>query len=175
MLDEAGCSPGCGACDGAGRLALARREAVYVYTPDGRGPCFAMEGRCFESGYIHFRHPRRGCPLVHAPPLSLPAGQSTCSSAHHALAKGTCAFIPVVDAKTPVLYRVNKCEGAFCKGKGGGAAGRPARRHNASRAGGSPPAVPTTKPCRQALCIYSRGQRKKNALLYCEHYCDGSV
>eukprot|EP01116_Phalansterium_solitarium_P000785 TRINITY_DN10648_c0_g1_i1.p1 TRINITY_DN10648_c0_g1~~TRINITY_DN10648_c0_g1_i1.p1 ORF type:complete len:1021 (-),score=472.43 TRINITY_DN10648_c0_g1_i1:124-3186(-) len=37
-------SPAAAVGSGGGELAVARPEAVYFYTPDGRGPCFAFEG-----------------------------------------------------------------------------------------------------------------------------------
>ena len=39
-----GAERGATALDVSGQLVVARPEAVYFYTPDGRGPCFVFEG-----------------------------------------------------------------------------------------------------------------------------------
>ena len=39
-----GAERGATALDADGQLVVARPEAVYFYTPDGRGPCFVFEG-----------------------------------------------------------------------------------------------------------------------------------
>ncbi len=39
-----GAERGATALDAEGQLVVARPEAVYFYTPDGRGPCFVFEG-----------------------------------------------------------------------------------------------------------------------------------
>ena len=39
-----GAERGAMALDSDGQLVVARPEAVYFYTPDGRGPCFVFEG-----------------------------------------------------------------------------------------------------------------------------------
>ena len=39
-----GAERGATALDSDGQLVVARPEAVYFYTPDGRGPCFVFEG-----------------------------------------------------------------------------------------------------------------------------------
>lgn len=39
-----GAERGASALDSDGQLVVARPEAVYFYTPDGRGPCFVVEG-----------------------------------------------------------------------------------------------------------------------------------
>lgn len=44
VLDEAGAAPGCSTLDSEGELVVGRPEAVYFYSPDGRGPCFVFEG-----------------------------------------------------------------------------------------------------------------------------------
>ena len=44
VLDEAGAAPGCSTLDSEGELVVGRSEAVYFYSPDGRGPCFVFEG-----------------------------------------------------------------------------------------------------------------------------------
>ena len=44
MLDEMGAERGATALDSDGQLVVARPEAVYFYTLDGRGPCFVFEG-----------------------------------------------------------------------------------------------------------------------------------
>ena len=44
VLDEAGAAPGCSTLDPEGELVVGRPEAVYFYSPDGRGPCFVFEG-----------------------------------------------------------------------------------------------------------------------------------
>lgn len=44
VLDEMGAERGATALDSDGQLVVARPEAVYFYTPDGRGPCFVFEG-----------------------------------------------------------------------------------------------------------------------------------
>lgn len=44
VLDEMGAERGATALDAAGQLVVGRPEAVYFYTPDGRGPCFVFEG-----------------------------------------------------------------------------------------------------------------------------------
>jgi hypothetical protein len=43
-LDDAGCAPGCSTLDDGNSLVVARQDAVYFYSPDGRGPCFVLEG-----------------------------------------------------------------------------------------------------------------------------------
>ncbi|KAK9842420.1 hypothetical protein WJX84_001767 [Apatococcus fuscideae] len=45
VLDEAGAAPGCSTLDSEGELVVGRPEAVYFYSPDGRGPCFVFEGQ----------------------------------------------------------------------------------------------------------------------------------
>jgi len=44
VLGEMGAERGATALDAEGQLVVARPEAVYFYTPDGRGPCFVFEG-----------------------------------------------------------------------------------------------------------------------------------
>ena len=36
--------PGCCTTGAQGDLVVGRPEAVYFYSPDGRGPCFVIEG-----------------------------------------------------------------------------------------------------------------------------------
>ncbi|RKP04643.1 hypothetical protein THASP1DRAFT_33565, partial [Thamnocephalis sphaerospora] len=44
VIDEHGCAVGCVALNaGTGDLVLGREEAIFSYTPDGRGPCYAFE------------------------------------------------------------------------------------------------------------------------------------
>ena len=43
-LDDAGCAPGCSAVDESKNLVVARPDAVYFYSTDGRGPCFVHDG-----------------------------------------------------------------------------------------------------------------------------------
>lgn len=44
VLDEMGASAGCTTVNQDDELVVARPEAVYFYSPDGRGPCFVFEG-----------------------------------------------------------------------------------------------------------------------------------
>jgi hypothetical protein len=45
VIDEHGCALGCAALnESTGDLVLGREEAIFSYTPDGRGPCYAFEG-----------------------------------------------------------------------------------------------------------------------------------
>lgn len=44
VLDEMGASAGCTTLNQDQELVVGRPEAVYFYTPDGRGPCFVLEG-----------------------------------------------------------------------------------------------------------------------------------
>lgn len=44
VLDELGAAPGCCTESPQGDLVVARPEAVYFYSPDGRGPCFVIDG-----------------------------------------------------------------------------------------------------------------------------------
>ena len=46
VLDELGAAPGCCTESAQGDLVVGRPEAVYFYSPDGRGPCFVIEGVC---------------------------------------------------------------------------------------------------------------------------------
>ncbi len=59
MLDEMGAERGATALDVAGQLVVGRPEAVYFYTPDGRGPCFVFEGvlNCIEINVAVLRVP----------------------------------------------------------------------------------------------------------------------
>jgi vacuolar protein sorting-associated protein 11 len=44
ILDENGCSANTAVLTETGELAVARAEAVFLYTDDGRGPCYAFDG-----------------------------------------------------------------------------------------------------------------------------------
>ena len=44
VLDELGGSTGCSTLSPSGDLVVGRPEAVYLYSQDGRGPCFVVEG-----------------------------------------------------------------------------------------------------------------------------------
>lgn len=45
VLDETGCGVDCAIVNPkTGYLVVGREEAIYYYTPEGRGPCFALEG-----------------------------------------------------------------------------------------------------------------------------------
>lgn len=44
VLDEMGAEAGCTTMNQEGELVVARPEAVYLYTLDGRGPCFVFDG-----------------------------------------------------------------------------------------------------------------------------------
>ncbi|KAJ1909252.1 Vacuolar protein sorting-associated protein 11 [Tieghemiomyces parasiticus] len=44
ILDEEGCALHNSYASGQAELVVARDEAIYFYTPEGRGPCFAFEG-----------------------------------------------------------------------------------------------------------------------------------
>ena len=44
LLDEMGAEKGCLAVNQDGQCIIGRQEAFYIYTPDGRGPCFVFEG-----------------------------------------------------------------------------------------------------------------------------------
>lgn len=47
LLDEMGAAKGSTTQNEAGDLVVARPEAVYFYSVDGRGPCFVFEGVYF--------------------------------------------------------------------------------------------------------------------------------
>lgn len=44
VLDDAGAAVGCSTVDDSGALVQARPDAIYFFSPDGRGPCFGSEG-----------------------------------------------------------------------------------------------------------------------------------
>ena len=44
LLDEMGADRDCTTLNPEGDLVVARPEAVYFYSVDGRGPCFVFEG-----------------------------------------------------------------------------------------------------------------------------------
>lgn len=44
VLDEMGAEAGCTAVSHEDEFVVARPEAIYLYTPDGRGPCFVFDG-----------------------------------------------------------------------------------------------------------------------------------
>ncbi|KAI7892158.1 uncharacterized protein EV154DRAFT_543373 [Mucor mucedo] len=43
ILDEQGCGLGCAVMNDAQEMVVGRDEAIYLYDPTGRGPCFAYE------------------------------------------------------------------------------------------------------------------------------------
>jgi WD40 repeat protein len=45
VLDEFGCEVGCSTMTDTGEFAMGRDEAVYFYTPEGRGACRPFEGQ----------------------------------------------------------------------------------------------------------------------------------
>lgn len=49
VLDELGAVSGCACINNKNQFVVARSEAVYLYTMDGRGPCFVFDG-----GYAKF-------------------------------------------------------------------------------------------------------------------------
>ena len=44
VLDEMGAEPGSTVMTPQGEFVVARPEAVYLYTAEGRGPCFVFSG-----------------------------------------------------------------------------------------------------------------------------------
>ncbi|KAJ1979719.1 Vacuolar protein sorting-associated protein 11 [Dimargaris cristalligena] len=44
LLDQEGCALRACYTNARGELVVAREEAIYFYSPEGRGPCFAIEG-----------------------------------------------------------------------------------------------------------------------------------
>ena len=44
VLDELGGGAGCSVLSPSGDFVVGRPEAVYLYSHDGRGPCFVVEG-----------------------------------------------------------------------------------------------------------------------------------
>ena len=57
VLDEHGAEPNCVTMTHDSELVLGREEAVYFYGIDGRGPCFAFDGKkllmeCFRGNLI---------------------------------------------------------------------------------------------------------------------------
>ncbi|XP_052743338.1 vacuolar protein sorting-associated protein 11 homolog [Bicyclus anynana] len=44
VLDAMGAAPGCSVLADGHRLTVANTNAIYCYTTDGRGPCYALEG-----------------------------------------------------------------------------------------------------------------------------------
>ena len=48
VLDELGAVSGAACLSSTNEFVVARQEAVYLYTMDGRGPCFVFDGLfCF--------------------------------------------------------------------------------------------------------------------------------
>ena len=43
-IDQQGCAPDCGLTNSDCDLLVGRPEAIYFYTPEGRGPCLAFDG-----------------------------------------------------------------------------------------------------------------------------------
>ena len=50
VLDTAGAAARCSTVDSNGYLVLARQDAIYFFSPDGRGPCFVSEGALHAPG-----------------------------------------------------------------------------------------------------------------------------
>ncbi|KAI9137953.1 hypothetical protein BKA69DRAFT_1127735 [Paraphysoderma sedebokerense] len=44
VFDHHGCNHGCATMTNKGEFLVGRNEAVYLYTSDGRGPCFILQG-----------------------------------------------------------------------------------------------------------------------------------
>ena len=49
-----GAAPGCTTLTQDQDLVVGRPEAIYFYSPDGRGPCFVLEG--MPSGFDSFKN-----------------------------------------------------------------------------------------------------------------------
>ena len=49
MLDEIGADSGSTTVNPQGELVVARPEAIYLYSTDGRGPCFVFEGESLQA------------------------------------------------------------------------------------------------------------------------------
>lgn len=57
MLDEQGCGLGCAVMNDQQEMIVGRDEAIYLYDPTGRGPCFAYDTpkstlKWFKSSYL---------------------------------------------------------------------------------------------------------------------------
>ena len=61
LLDEMGAEKDCTTLNPEGDLVVARPEAVYFYSVDGRGPCFVFEGPNLHDltpdGYVNVTFP----------------------------------------------------------------------------------------------------------------------
>lgn len=55
VLDELGAESGCTTVNLQGEFIVARPEAIYLYSTDGRGPCFVFEGKSSVKSTSEFR------------------------------------------------------------------------------------------------------------------------
>ncbi|KAJ1737486.1 Vacuolar protein sorting-associated protein 11 [Coemansia sp. Benny D160-2] len=72
VLEERGCAIGCSLVGDADELIVARDEAIYFYTADGRGPCFAFDApKVLLRRFRHYLLLATAAPSPMAPPQAL--------------------------------------------------------------------------------------------------------
>ncbi|KAJ1729391.1 Vacuolar protein sorting-associated protein 11 [Coemansia biformis] len=77
ILEERGCGIGCSLVDCEKQLVVACDEAIYLYTADGRGPCFAFDApKVLLRQFKHYLLLATAAPSSMAPVLEKPAGGS---------------------------------------------------------------------------------------------------
>ncbi|KAJ2834233.1 Vacuolar protein sorting-associated protein 11, partial [Coemansia sp. 'formosensis'] len=70
ILEERGCGIGCSLVNDEGELIVARDEAIYVYTAEGRGPCFAFDApKVMLRRFRHYLLLATAAPSVMAPTM----------------------------------------------------------------------------------------------------------
>jgi hypothetical protein len=80
VLDDIGASLNCSVVMPSGDVVLARDEAVYVYGPEGRGACYALEGT--KSSVEAF-----GSNLIIVSPPFVPSAASTSATVRNYVAR----------------------------------------------------------------------------------------
>ncbi|KAJ2709497.1 Vacuolar protein sorting-associated protein 11, partial [Coemansia spiralis] len=74
ILEERGCGIGCSLVDDDRQLVVARDEAIYTYTADGRGPCFAFDApKVLLRRFKHYLLLATAAPSAMAPVMDAPA------------------------------------------------------------------------------------------------------
>ncbi|KAJ2610620.1 Vacuolar protein sorting-associated protein 11 [Coemansia sp. RSA 1365] len=77
ILEERGCGIGCSLVNEDDGLIVARDEAIYFYTTDGRGPCFAFDApKVLLRRFKHYLLLATAAPSTMAPTLANPAEHS---------------------------------------------------------------------------------------------------
>ncbi|KAJ2663302.1 Vacuolar protein sorting-associated protein 11 [Coemansia sp. RSA 1200] len=72
VLEERGCGIGCSLISETDELIVARDEAIYFYTADGRGPCFAFDApKVLLRRFKHYLLLATAAPSSMAPPQAL--------------------------------------------------------------------------------------------------------